>query len=234
MATFTYGNYVYQYDLVPEERKTLALTVHPDATIVLKAPQDADAERVEAFLKKKWWWLHKQLDFFARVERRARKPEYVSGESFYYLGRQYQLKVIRGKHDDVTMQRGQLVILTTDKVRNGTKNKKLIEGWLKIRRQDIFCQRYLAMQKRFDYKTMPKLEIRNMAKRWGSFVTKEKIILNPKLIHTPRQCIDYVIVHELCHMKHKDHSKAFWKLLDEKYPNWQKVKEKLELKFGGY
>lgn len=66
----------------------------------------------------------------------------------------------------------------------------------------------------------------------GSFLNKEHIALNPKLIHTPKECIDYVIVHELCHMKYKDHSKKFWNFLDEKYPKWQKVKDKLEMKFG--
>lgn len=80
----------------------------------------------------------------------------------------------------------------------------------------------------FEYKNTPILAIREMKKRWGSFLNKEKIFLNPKLIHTSKDCIDYVIVHELCHLKYKNHSTKFWQLLDEKYPGWQKVKEKLE------
>lgn len=67
-----------------------------------------------------------------------------------------------------------------------------------------------------------------MKRRWGSFLSQDKVILNPKLIHASKDCIDYVIVHELCHLKYKDHNKKFWHLLDEKYPEWKKVKEKLE------
>lgn len=85
------------------------------------------------------------------------------------------------------------------------------------------------MLKKFDYKTTPVLKIREMKKRWGSFLNKEKIFLNPKLIHTPKECIDYVIVHELCHFKYKDHSMKFWKYLGEKYPKWKNIKDKLEL-----
>ena len=68
-----------------------------------------------------------------------------------------------------------------------------------------------------------------MKRRWGSFLNQDKVFLNPKLIHTSKDCIDYVIVHELCHMKYKDHDKRFYNLLTHKYPKWQKTKERLEM-----
>ena len=67
-----------------------------------------------------------------------------------------------------------------------------------------------------------------MKKRWGSFLNQDKIFLNPKLIHSSKDCIDYVITHELCHMKYKSHDSRFHKFLNEQYPKWEKVKEKLE------
>ena len=85
------------------------------------------------------------------------------------------------------------------------------------------------MLKKFDYKNIPRLEIRNMKKRWGSFLNKDKIFLNPKLIHVSKDCIDYVIIHELCHIKYKNHDKKFFNLLKDKYPKWKRVKDKLEL-----
>ena len=75
---------------------------------------------------------------------------------------------------------------------------------------------------------MPILAIREMQKRWGSFLDNGKVVLNPKLIHTPKDCIDYVIVHELCHVKYKNHNQNFYKFLKKKYPKWEKVKDKLE------
>ena len=71
-----------------------------------------------------------------------------------------------------------------------------------------------------------------MNKRWGSFLTKKQIILNPRLIQASTDCIDYVITHELCHMKHKKHNSQYYSFLSSKYPNWQNIKEKLELKIG--
>jgi len=232
MQTFIYGNYSYTYELVKQDRKSLALTVKPDMGIVLKCPQEVENERVEKFLKRKWSWMNKQLRFFEKVERKKYQPEYLSGESFFYLGRQYKLVVKQSKKDSVRLLRGVLKVETAQSVKNGKYNKKLLDAWFKNKYENVFQERFIEMQKRFDYKMMPILKVRSMSKRWGSFLNKEQIALNPKLIHTPKECIDYVIVHELCHMKYKDHSKKFWDFLEEKYPKWQKVKDKLELKFG--
>ena len=232
MQTFIYGNYSYTYELVKQDRKSLALTVKPDMGIVLKCPQEVEGERVEKFLKRKWSWMNKQLKFFAKVQRKKYQPEYISGESFFYLGRQYKLVVKRSKKDSVKLLRGILQVETVQSVKDGKYNKKLLDTWFKDKYQNVFQERFIEMQKRFDYKKMPILKVRSMSKRWGSFLNKEQIALNPKLIHTPKECIDYVIVHELCHMRYKDHSKKFWDFLEEKYPKWQKVKDKLELKFG--
>ena len=232
MQTFSYGNYSYEYELIRQDRKSLALTVRPDLGIVLKCPTEAEDERIEQFLKKKWLWMNKQLSFFKKVHRKRCVREYISGESFLYLGRQYKLLVKKASEDRVRLMRGVLEISTTRAVRDGKYNKKLLDNWFKTRYQEVFKERFEDMKKRFDYISMPELSVRSMAKRWGSFLNKEKILLNPKLIHTSKDCIDYVIVHELCHMKYKNHSKQFWKFLDEKYPKWEKVKEKLELKYG--
>jgi len=232
MRTFIYGNYSYSYELIKQDRKSLALTVKPDMGILLKCPHEIEEERIEKFLKRKWSWMNKQIMFFEKVERKKYQPEYISGESFFYLGRQYKLVVKRSTNDSVKLLRGILYVETTQSVKDGMSNKKMIDRWFKNKCEDIFQERFAEVQKRFDYQKMPILKVRNMSKRWGSCLSKEQIVLNPKLIHTPKDCIDYVIVHELCHVKHKDHSKKFWTLLEEKYPKWEKIKEKLEYNFG--
>lgn len=234
MDKFTYGNYSYEYKVLRQDRKTISLTVKPDMGIVLKCPKNADTDRIEKFLKRKWSWMNKQLKFFERFQIKKYKREYVSGESFLYLGRQYKLVIKRSKKDSVGLYNGILQINTTKPVRDSKYTKGLIDLWLNERIDDIFFERFLEMQKRFDYKNMPKLKIRNMAKRWGSFLNKDYILLNPKLIHASKDCIDYVIVHELCHMRYKNHGKNFWDFLDKKYPKWEKIKEKLELRYAVY
>ena len=168
------------------------------------------------------------MSFFKKYQRKIYEKEYISGEGFFYLGRQYKLIVKRSKEDSVSLTRGQLIVQTTKAVSNGRHNKKLLDVWFATKAETVFQDRFNEMLTRFDYKNTPILSVREMKKRWGSFLNKEKIFLNPKLIQTPKECIDYVIVHELCHLKYKNHSTKFWQFLDEKYPKWERVKEKLE------
>ena len=229
MKEFIFGTFIYEYQLIKQNRKTLSLTVTPDLRIILKCPAQIENERIENFLQKKWFWLEKQLSFFKKYQRKIYEKEYISGEGYLYLGRQYKLIVKRGKEDQVSLTRGLLTVYTTKEVANGHHNKKLIDSWFEIKTELIFQDRFKEMLNRFEYKNIPVLTIREMKKRWGSFLNKEKIFLNPKLIHTSKDCIDYVIVHELCHLKYKNHNINFYKLLKEKCPNWEKTKDKLEM-----
>lgn len=226
---FTFGSFVYHYDLLLEDRKTLSLTVTPDLRIRVKSPRKADSKRIEVFLQRKWFWLEKQLNFFRKYQRKTYKKEYLSGESFLYLGRQYKLLVKRSVRDSVVMKSGLLIAHTTKSVRNSRHTKKLLDEWYEKQIERVFNKRYQKIAPSFKYEEMPVLVIREMQKRWGSFLKSGKIILNPKLIYLPTECIDYVITHELCHVTHKNHDKIFFSFLEEKYPSWKKIKEKLEL-----
>lgn len=232
MKKFIFGSYVYDYTLFREERKTLRLTVNPDLSIDVKCPSQASDERIEQFLRKKWLWLQKQLNYFNKFQRKAYKREYISGESLLYLGRQYTLSVKKAEDSTVSLAKGKLSVLTSMVVSDSNYNKLLIDKWFSQRRKSIFKERYEAVKQKFDYKIFPDLDIRRMDKRWGSFLNKDKILLNPKLIGASRECIDYVITHELCHMKYKNHDKRFYKLLEAKFPKWEKTKEKLENYLG--
>ena len=141
MQTFVYGNYSYNYQLVKQDRKSLALTVKPDLGIVLKCPDDVEDERIEKFLKRKWSWMNKQLKFFEKVERKKHEPEYISGESFFYLGRQYKLLVKRAKNDSVRLQRGVLVVESSRSVKDGKYTKLILNTWFKKRCEIIFHER---------------------------------------------------------------------------------------------
>jgi len=229
---FIYGQYCYQYTLIPQNRKALSLTVQPDMKIVLKAPISADQERINLFLKRKWLWLNKQLNFFEKYRKNIYKKEYISGETFLYLGRQYKLVVKKNNKDNVSLAKGIFYLNTTKKANDGKHNKKILYNWYKQKIEIKFNQRYQEVLSNFNYKFVPSLVIRKMKRRWGSFLKIKQIILNPRLVQASTDCIDYVIAHELCHMKHKKHNRKFYSLINSKYPTWKKIKEKLELKIG--
>lgn len=230
-STFTYGTHTYDYYLLRQDRKTVSLTVQPSLNIILKCPKNYTQKKIDTFLKRKWYWLEKQIKELRRLQRGNAEKEYVSGESFLYLGRQYKLVVRKGKTDVVGLVKGKIIVKTTQEVGNTMHNKKLLEDWYAERGEQIFNERYKAVLKKFDYEFTPELQIRKMSKRWGSFLAKKKILLNPDLIKASKECIDYVITHELCHMKHHDHSTAYYRFLNSKFPNWEKTKEALELRF---
>lgn len=228
METFIYGKHQYNYKLLRLDRKTLSLTVLPDISIVVRCPIKAKQDRIDAFLKKKWLWLEEQIKYFKKYQRKNINKEYVSGESFLYLGRQYKLNIKASSVDSVSLNKGVIVCNTTDSAKNNSSIRNLINKWYLEKAKLIFSERYNEVFGRFNYNNKPKLSIKKMDKRWGSFVRGKSIILNPLLIQTSKDCIDYVITHELCHVKYRDHSKAFYKLLRSKCPGWEIIKEKLE------
>jgi len=229
--TFIYGNYSYEYFLIKQPRKTVSLTVQPSLRIVLKCPIDYKDEKIKMFLEKKWHWMEKQLRYFKKYKKEVLAKEYVSGESFLYLGRQYKLMIEKAKEDRVSLKHGRLLLFTSQSISNKNNNKKILQSWYAGRMEKIFLDEYKKAFNIFDYDFEPKLITREMNKRWGSFLNNKKIILNPRLIQAPKECIAYVITHELCHMKHKNHDVRFYKALKSKIPNWEEVKEKLELRF---
>jgi predicted metal-dependent hydrolase len=229
MRKFVYGTFVYEYELIRQDRKSLSLTVSPNLRISLKCPHDASDERIEIFLRKKWFWLEKKLSLFKRYQRKIYIKEYVSGEGFLYLGRQYKLLIKRANEERIILLKGQMLLRTVNKVTNTSCNKRLLDNWYQKRRFKVFQERFQIISEKFESPQNIDLIIRDMKKRWGSYTNTNKILLNPKLIHTSSNCIDYVITHELCHIKFKNHDKNFYNLLQEKYPKWEKVKNKLEM-----
>lgn len=228
METFVYGKYQYSYKLLRLNRKTLSLTVLPDLSIVVRCPLKAKQERIEAFLKRKWLWLEEQIKYFKKYQSKKSSKEYVSGESFLYLGRQYKLNVKAASINSVSLSKGVIVCNTTDSVKNNVSTKSQINKWYLEKAKLIFAERYDEVFKKFSYNDKPKLFIKKMDKRWGSFIRGKSIILNPLLIQTSKDCIDYVITHELCHIKYRNHTKIFYKLLRVKCPKWEVIKDTLE------
>ncbi len=117
------------------------------------------------------------------------------------------------------------------KTKNNTERiKQLLEGWYKEQAKKKFKQRLALCGKKLEKYgiTTPNISIRKMSKRWGSCSKHGKVILNVQLIKAPSHCIDYVIMHELCHLKYYNHSKAFYKLLNLVLPDWQLRKKRLE------
>lgn len=230
--TFEYGKYSYEYYVELAERKTLGLEVLPDLRIIAKVPFDATLDEIEAFLVRKWRWLDKQLTELGKMRKSRIERQYISGESYHYLGRQYMLLVEQGTRDVVKMERGKLRLYTTKSTRNSAHNERLLREWYGYHRDRVFKQEYLKALERFDYSEIPLLGQRAMTRRWGSYTSDGRILLNPRLIEAPREAIHYVCVHELCHKISRKHDDIFYLELKKRLPGWKLVKNSLELRYG--
>jgi len=225
-----YGSKTIEYSLFYSKRKTLEISVHPDSTIIVKAPFDSDILLVEQKISKRARWIIRQLNYFKQFTPKTPERCYINGETHLYLGKQYRLRITKGNENSVKLSRG-IFQITCHEEPTPEITKRLFQKWYLEKAWLHFndsMDRCWSKFNSFTY-TKPTISIKRMQKRWGSLSNKGTVTLNTDLIKVPKECIDYVVIHELCHLKYHDHSKEFYKLLDSVTPGWEKIKHKLEL-----
>lgn len=228
MESVSYGSRRIDFQVRRVDRKTLAIEVHPDSSVQLIAPENSSLADLKKKVVKRGKWIVKQQAYFETFFPATPKREYVSGETHLYLGKCYILKVEQGNKNSVKLRGGKIEVV--DKVLQQEKIKEVLAAWyyrLAKKRFEIILEQ--AVRKfALEQIEIPPMEIKRMQKRWGSCTADGKIILNPELIKANSKCIEYVVVHELCHLVIPAHNKDFYRLLEEKMPNWERWKDKLE------
>ncbi|MEK6259031.1 MAG: SprT family zinc-dependent metalloprotease [Planctomycetota bacterium] len=225
-----YGRKRIEFQLGYSVRKTLAIDVHPDLSVIVTAPKNTEDAAVEQKMHKRAAWIVQQQQFFENYLPSIPPRRYVSGESHRYLGRQYRLRVHEGDKEAVQMARGQINVFLTDPSKK-SRIKTLMTGWFRQRAEIVFQELFDAMLTKAERYgiSAATFEIRRMKNRWGSCTTEGHILLNPDLIIAPKMCIEYVIVHELCHLKEHNHSPGFYRLLQAMMPDWVQRRERLNV-----
>jgi hypothetical protein len=232
METILFGNKQIDFFINYTNRKTLGITVKPDMSIHVKAPIDSSLEKIKEKMIKRAPWIIRQQYFFLSFLPKNTSRKYIAGESHLYLGRQYRLKLNIDTlcKDEFVKLKGQFFEINTN---NKERVKELLLNWYLEKAKQQFNQLALPIFEKFVLKhnlflSKYDLSLRNMPTRWGSCTSKGRIILNPELIKAPKGCIEYVIIHELCHLIHHDHTQKFMDLQTKEMPDWEKWKMKLE------
>lgn len=225
-AAIQFGSRTIDFRLEYSDRKSLGITVTPEMEVLVKAPKNTPLEKVKEKIRKKAPWIIKQQSFFLSFQPKTPQRKYVSGETHLYLGRQYRLQVIIAVEESVKLMGKFIEVKTEDK----SRTKNLIDNWYLEKARTKFDEIATPLIERFKkYKVEPSsIVLRNMPTRWGSCTPKGKIILNPELIKAPKGCIEYVIIHELCHLVHRNHTQKFIELQTKEMKDWEKWKMKLE------
>ena len=224
-----YGGTIICYDLRFMDRKSLEISVYPDGSIVVKAPVIAALGDVEAKVKKRARWIRNQLRYFAQFEPRMPPRRFVGGESHLYLGRSYRLKITSSEKDRVLLKGKFFRISATDS--SAEHIAGLLHAWYLDKAAQHFARVFDNCWMGFEKHRVskPTLRIARMKNRWGSLSRNATLTLNPELIKAPRECIEYVVIHELCHLLHHNHGPEFQRLLEHSLPDWMKRKHKLEM-----
>ncbi|MVF12336.1 M48 family metallopeptidase [Ketobacter sp. MCCC 1A13808] len=228
---FRYGEHLISFMRVTRKSDShrILIKVHPDCRVIVSSPVDANNEEVLSAVKKRGRWIYEQLRDFRKQLEFSTPRQYISGESHYYLGKQYLLKVIEAPEQaqGVKLLRGKLEVSVRTK--STEKVKELLTEWYKVRAKEIFAKRLEAMlEQTLWVDERPPLRILTMQTQWGSCSPNGRITLNPHLVKAPRECIDYVILHELCHIAEHNHSERFYRLMGQVMPNWDRIKHRLD------
>lgn len=227
-GTLTWGTDTIRYEVrFLASRQTLAIEVHPDSRVLVRAPVDCPEALIAERVQKRAAWISRQLAEFERYRPRTPARQYINGESHLYLGRQYRLKLAEGDSASVKLTRGQLLV-TLPSEPEPERVKALLHRWYLDRARAVFTEVLDASLLRFKGVEHPRLIVRAMQSRWGSLSRASTMTLNVKLVRAPRPCIEYVVTHELCHTRHRDHDARFFKLLGQLMPDWEQRKQRLE------
>ncbi len=230
-GSFTYGAQRFRYEVcfVPGRQERIAIHVHPDASVQVDAPEGEPPERIHHAVLKRARWIRNHVNMAQAQREHALPRRYVSGEGHFYRGRRYQLKLLpeSGSGPSVKLLRGRLCVESDQ--RDPASVKEQLNGWYRQRAAEVFSRRLDDMAARLSWlDAAPPLRLRTMRRQWGSCSPKGAVYLNPHLVKAPRECVDYVLAHELCHLKEHNHSPRYYRLLGEVLPGWESVKARLD------
>lgn len=205
-------------------RKTLGLTVDRGGERVIHCPELATEDELARWTRSKLLWVQGKLALKERIAPLARKPEYVSGESFSYLGRNYRLRLIAQQEEALRFD-GQRFLLRKDEIASGTAH---FRRWYIEHGQERIIERAEWLSRRTGLPPTA-VRLRDLGFRWGSCGKGGTLLFNWKLLQLPMRLVDYVIAHELAHLLEPHHTPAFWRVLDRAMPDWRERQEELRV-----
>ncbi|TCL62522.1 SprT family zinc-dependent metalloprotease [Rhizobium sp. BK251] len=223
------GGQIIPYALKRSSRKTLSITVFPDGGVLAVAPVSSDLEAIEQRLRRRGRWILRTRREFEQFRPITPPRKYVPGETHRYLGRQFRLLVEQSLRSSVTIE-GDRIAIRYPGTRSADKTEQLLKAWFQRQARQILSERLTSLLRVFpEIGDEPRLTVRKLTKRWGSMSNDgTHMLLNTRLIEAPSDCIDYVIIHELCHVQESNHGPAFFELLEQKLPDWERRKSRLE------
>lgn len=203
-----------------DRRKTMQITVERSGELFIVAPSGVAERRLIEFVEEKLLWVHKKLEEKARLQQRAPVKEFVDGEGFLYLGKSYRLRLIDSQLVDLQLRNGRFCLRRSSLYRG----RELFVSWYARRAQQWF-ERQVAEQANLMNVEVKEVKVQDLGFRWASFGADGRVFFHWKAILLPPRIAQYIVVHELAHAHHRNHSASFWIKVNQHLPDWRSRKE---------
>ena len=227
-----YGDEVVAYTIRRQpERKSgrVAIHIEPNGRVLVDAPESASELQIHNAVTVRARWIHGHVDAIRRRLAYVLPREYVSGESLLYLGRRYRLKIVATTDDAHFVRLRGSFIEVVSKKRSAAIVRAALTEWYRKRAKAVLSARLESAVASVRWvRTPPLVRFKTMKLQWGSCSPSGRLTLNPHLVKAPRECIDYVLLHELCHLKEHNHGKKFYRMLEMHMPRWEQRKVRLD------
>lgn len=208
--------------LIRSKRRTIALIVERDGSVTVRAPLKMSVKMIEEFVMKHADWVEKkQTDVANTVPEKVK--QYQAGERFLFLGQEYPLEIVKGANKKLVLEDAFKLAELEQK-----NAEMLFQHWYRKQAAKIIIKRVKLLIKQYQL-SVGAIRITSARTRWGSCSPKNNLSFSRRLVMTPLEVIDYVVVHELAHTIHHNHSKRFWKLVEKWMPDYKERRKQLRM-----
>jgi predicted metal-dependent hydrolase len=226
-----FGQTVLEYQIKRTARtRTVSVAVVPKEGLVVTAPERATKERLDEVVRQKGAWVIQRLKRQSDLPPPLPMREFVSGETYKYLGRQYRLRVVTAAEGGLVRLQGGLLTLGLSKALPArlrrTEVRLALVAWYRARAKDYLPHRATEWASKFGL-AAPRIIVSEPEKRWGSASKDGSVRINWRVMQAPVSLVDYVLAHELSHLLHEDHSRQFWATLGAVMPDYETRKNRL-------
>jgi len=217
-----------EFDIIYSQRKSVGINLDEHGNVTVRAPKHLKLEEAEKIILKKASWILKKKNELENKQKMSTPKQYVDGELFLYLGEEMPLNIVLNPHRthlEVIFKGDQIKVRTP--VADPHNLRRAMEGWYRYKTEDFVLKCIHYYKTKFPT-VINRVLIKEQKSRWGSCSSKGNLNFNWRLSMAPPEVIEYIVVHEMCHLVHMNHSKEFWTLVESMVPDHKKHKEWLK------
>ena len=221
------------YEVIRSRRATADIVIERDGRVLVRAPESIPDERIEDLVEAKRYWIYKNLAEWRDLNATRVLREYRNGEGFLYLGRSYRLLLVADQEEPLLLKNGRFCLRRDladrgeiEAAKSAFRNYHIARGSERIRQRVDYYAPKIGVTPR-------DINVRELGNRWASCSPNGNLAFHWKCMMAPQTIIDYIVVHELCHFHHLDHTAAFWNEVDKVMPAYGERKEWLRVQGAG-